>query len=106
MLVIAGKVMMDRNAPDGLRDTPQSGYDDSKALIAAWHGKGRALYAITPRFAITSSPEQMQMAGQLAAGVGFGRCVLPDVQSVPRIRPVRLPAPPDAAKAATDRHGN
>ena len=67
MLVIAGKVMMDRNAPEGLRDTPQSGYDDSKALIAAWHGKGRALYAITPRFAITSSPEQMQMAGALLA---------------------------------------
>ena len=50
---------------DGLRDTPQSGYDDSKALIAHWHGKGRALYAITPRFAITSSPEQMEMAGAL-----------------------------------------
>ena len=67
MLNIAGKVMMDRNAPEGLRDTPQSGYDDSKALIGAWHGKGRALYAITPRFAITSTPEQMQMAGALAA---------------------------------------
>ena len=66
MLNIAGKVMMDRNAPDGLRDTPQSGYDDTKALIAAWHGKGRQLYAITPRFAITSSPEQMEMAGALA----------------------------------------
>src|SRR5690606_38621564 len=51
MLNIAGKVMMDRNAPDGLLDTPQSGYDDSKALIAEWHGKGRQHYAITPRFA-------------------------------------------------------
>ena len=67
MLTIAGKVMMDRNAPEALRDTPQSGYDDTKALIAAWHGKGRQLYAITPRFAITSSPEQMEMAGALAA---------------------------------------
>jgi guanine deaminase len=67
MLVIAGKVMMDRNAPDGLRDTPQSGYDDSKALISAWHGKGRALYAVTPRFAITSTPEQLEMAGALVA---------------------------------------
>lgn len=67
MLNIAGKVMMDRNAPEALRDTPQSGYDDTKALIAAWHGKGRQLYAITPRFAITSSPEQMEMAGALAA---------------------------------------
>lgn len=65
MLVIAGKVMMDRNAPDGLRDTPQSGYDDTKALIADWHGKGRLHYAITPRFAITSTPEQMEMAGAL-----------------------------------------
>ena len=65
MLVIAGKVMMDRNAPAGLTDTPQSGYDDSKALISAWHGKGRQLYAVTPRFAITSSPEQMEMAGAL-----------------------------------------
>ncbi|RWJ99517.1 guanine deaminase [Mesorhizobium sp.] len=65
MLNIAGKVMMDRNAPDGVLDTPQAGYDDSKALIAEWHGKGRQLYAITPRFAITSSPEQMEMAGAL-----------------------------------------
>ena len=58
--------MMDRNAPAGVIDTPQSSYDDTKALIAAWHGKGRALYAITPRFAITSTPEQMEMAGALA----------------------------------------
>ena len=65
MLTVAGKVMMDRNAPDGLRDTPQSAYDDTKALIAAWHGKGRQLYAITPRFAITSTPEQMEVAGAL-----------------------------------------
>jgi len=65
MLVIAGKVMMDRNAPVGLTDTPQSSYDDSKALVEAWHGKGRLHYAITPRFAITSTPEQLEMAGQL-----------------------------------------
>jgi guanine deaminase len=65
MLTIAGKVMMDRNAPEGVRDTPQSGYDDSRALIQEWHGRGRQLYAITPRFAITSSPEQMEMAGAL-----------------------------------------
>ncbi|MBZ9768758.1 guanine deaminase [Mesorhizobium sp. CA6] len=65
MLNIAGKVMMDRNAPDGVLDTPQTGYDDTKALIAEWHGKGRQLYAVTPRFAITSSPEQMEMAGVL-----------------------------------------
>jgi len=65
MLNIAGKVMMDRNAPEGVRDTPRSGYDDSKALIAEWHGKGRQHYAITPRFAITSTPEQMEMAQTL-----------------------------------------
>jgi guanine deaminase len=65
MCVVAGKVMMDRNAPEGLRDTPQTGYDDSKALIAEWHGKGRLHYAVTPRFAITSTPEQMEMAGAL-----------------------------------------
>jgi guanine deaminase len=67
MCIIAGKVMMDRNAPDGLRDTAQTGYDDTNALIARWHGKGRLHYAITPRFAITSTPEQMEAAGALAA---------------------------------------
>nr|WP_320144845.1 guanine deaminase [uncultured Cohaesibacter sp.] len=67
MRVIGGKVLMDRNAPEGVRDTPQSGYDDSKALIAKWHGRGRAHYAITPRFAITSTPEQMESAQALAA---------------------------------------
>jgi guanine deaminase len=66
MLMVGGKVMMDRNAPEGLRDTPQSGYDDTKAGIAKWHGKGRVHYAITPRFAITSTPEQMEMAETLA----------------------------------------
>lgn len=67
MRMIGGKVLMDRNAPDGLRDTAQSGYDDLKALIAEWHGKGRALYSIAPRFAITSTPEQLDAAGALAA---------------------------------------
>jgi guanine deaminase len=66
MLMVGGKVMMDRNAPEALRDTPQSGYDDTKAGIEKWHGKGRAHYAITPRFAITSTPEQMEMAEALA----------------------------------------
>jgi len=66
MLSIAGKVMMDRNAPPGVLDTPQSSYDDTKALIAEWHGRGRQLCAITPRFAITSSPAQLEMAQALA----------------------------------------
>lgn len=65
MAMVAGKVMMDRNAPPEVLDTPQSGYDGSKALIARWHGTGRQRYAITPRFAITSTPEQMAMTGQL-----------------------------------------
>jgi guanine deaminase len=65
--LIAGKVLMDRNAPAGLLDTPQSSYDDSKALIRKWHGRGRASYAITPRFAPTSSPEQLELAGALWA---------------------------------------
>jgi guanine deaminase len=63
--MIAGKVLMDRNAPAALTDTAKSGYDDSKALIARWHGKGRQLYAVTPRFAPASTPEQMEMAGAL-----------------------------------------
>lgn len=67
MAMIAGKVMMDRNAPDALTDTPQSSYDDSKALIGRWHGRGRLSYAITPRFAITSTPEQLEMAQALVA---------------------------------------
>jgi guanine deaminase len=66
MLMVGGKVMMDRNAPEALRDTPQSGYDDTKAGIAKWHGRGRAHYCITPRFAITSTHEQMAMAEALA----------------------------------------
>ena len=65
MLMVGGKVMMDRNAPEALCDTPQSSYDDTKALIARWHGRGRGLYAISPRFAITSTPEQMDMARAL-----------------------------------------
>ncbi len=63
--IIAGKVLMDREAPPALRDTARSGYDQSKALIAKWHGRGRALYAITPRFAVTSTPEQLELAGSL-----------------------------------------
>ncbi|WP_110946742.1 guanine deaminase [Pseudomonas bohemica] len=63
--MIAGKVMMDRNAPDYLMDTAESSYVDSKALIERWHGKGRLHYAVTPRFAPTSTPQQLALAGQL-----------------------------------------
>jgi len=63
--MICGKVMMNRNAPDGLCDDVQSSYDDSQALIDQWHGNGRQLYAVTPRFAITSTGEQLEKAGEL-----------------------------------------
>ena len=66
MRMVAGKVMMDRNAPSALCDTPESGYDDTKRVIADWHGRGRNHVAITPRFAITSTPAQMEMAQALA----------------------------------------
>ena len=66
MAMLGGKVLMDRNAPEGVLDTPQSGYDDTTALIAKWHGQGRNRYVISPRFAITSTPEQMEMAEALA----------------------------------------
>lgn len=65
MRIIAGKVMMDRHAPPELCDSPESSYRDSKQLIEKWHGKGRLLYAITPRFAPTSTPEQLQAAQRL-----------------------------------------
>lgn len=63
--MIAGKVLMDRNAPDYLTDTAETGYAESKALIERWHGKGRLHYAVTPRFAPTSTPEQLELAGKL-----------------------------------------
>jgi guanine deaminase len=66
MRVIGGKVMMDRNAPQGLLDTPQTSYDETRQVIADWNGKGRNHVAITPRFAITSTPEQMSAAQALA----------------------------------------
>jgi guanine deaminase len=65
--VVAGKTCMDRNAPEGLRDTAQSAYDDSKALIARWHGVDRIEYAITPRFSPTSTPDQLAALGALWA---------------------------------------
>jgi guanine deaminase len=64
--MIAGKCFMDRHAPDGLRDTVESGVHDTHALIERWHQHARSLYAITPRFAATSTPEQMHAMGALA----------------------------------------
>jgi guanine deaminase len=67
MRCVAGKTCMDRNAPVGLRDTAKSAYDDSKALLERWHGRGRAAYAITPRFSPTSSEAQLAALGALWA---------------------------------------
>jgi guanine deaminase len=67
MRLIAGKVLMDINCPEELQDNPESAYSDSKALIERWHGKDRLGYAITPRFALTSSEEQLAAAGRLAS---------------------------------------
>lgn len=65
MRMAAGKIMMDRNVPEALRDTARSGYDQSRALIERWHGRGRLAYVVTPRFAPTSSPGQLEAAGAL-----------------------------------------
>jgi guanine deaminase len=65
MRMVAGKVMMDRHAPEYLTDTAESAYTDSRALIERWHKRDRLLYAITPRFAITSTPAQLRAAGKL-----------------------------------------
>ena len=67
MRLIAGKVLMDCHCPEELRDDAESAYRDSKALIEKWHNHGRLGYAITPRFALTSSAEQLTAAGRLAA---------------------------------------
>jgi guanine deaminase len=62
---LGGKTCMDRNAPDGLRDTPQTAHDQSRALLRKWHGQDRLGYVITPRFAPTSTPEQLEALGAL-----------------------------------------
>ncbi|WP_296597235.1 guanine deaminase [Phenylobacterium sp.] len=67
MRLVAGKVLMDREAPAGLTDTVDSGRADTEALIRAYGGKGRLGYAVTPRFAVTSSDAQLAMAGELLA---------------------------------------
>lgn len=66
MLMIAGKVCMDRHCPSWLQDTPESAQKESAELIERWHGKDRLYYAITPRFAPTSSHEQLHALGELA----------------------------------------
>ena len=65
--MLCGKVLMDRHCPENLRDTAQSAWDDSQALIARWHGKARLRYSVTPRFAPTSTEAQLKVAGELFA---------------------------------------
>jgi guanine deaminase len=65
--MIAGKVLMDRNVPEDLRDGADGGYADSAALIARWHGRGRLRYAVTPRFAVSCSERQLQLCARLLA---------------------------------------
>ena len=67
MRLVTGKLLMDRHAPDNLRDDVVQAERDCEALIARWHGQGRLAYALTPRFAATSSAEQLAMAGRLLA---------------------------------------
>jgi guanine deaminase len=65
MRLITGKVMMDTQSPDFLSDSAQSSYDDSAELIERWHGRDRLVYAVTPRFVVTSSKEQLRLAARL-----------------------------------------
>ncbi len=65
MRLISGKVLMDRHAPDGLRDDVGQAQRDCLELIQRWHGRGRLAYAVTPRFAPTSTEAQLRMAGEL-----------------------------------------
>jgi guanine deaminase len=67
MRLITGKVLQDRNSPDGVRDETEQSLIDTEDLLQRWHGVDRLGYAITPRFAPTSSPEQLRGAGELAA---------------------------------------
>jgi guanine deaminase len=66
MRLVAGKCLMDRNCPEPLRDDAEGGVRDSAELAARWHGRGRLGYAVTPRFAATSTPRQLALAGELA----------------------------------------
>jgi guanine deaminase len=70
MRLVTGKVLQDRHSPDGVRDQTEQSLLDTEALIQRWHGVDRLGYAITPRFAPTSTPEQLRGAGELAARYG------------------------------------
>lgn len=65
MALATGKTMMDRNVIPAVQDTPEAGARESEELYQRWHGKGRLRYAVTPRFAVTSSEEQLRLSGEL-----------------------------------------
>jgi guanine deaminase len=67
MAMMAGKVLQDRHSPEGLRDETEQSLRDSQTLIERWHGRSRLSYAITPRFAPTSSEAQLRGCAELAA---------------------------------------
>jgi guanine deaminase len=67
MRIVSGKILMDRNAPSGLCDDVEQAERDCIELIERWHGRKRAAYAVTVRFAPTSTPGQLTMAGRLCA---------------------------------------
>jgi guanine deaminase len=66
MRLLSGKILMDQHCPDSVRDDPESAYKVSRRLLEKWHGKGRLGYALTPRFAVTSSEAQLSAIGKLA----------------------------------------
>ena len=69
MALVTGKTLMDRNAIPAVQDDPETGARESEELYRAWHGRGRLRYAVTPRFAITSSEAQLKAAGELLASL-------------------------------------
>lgn len=69
MALVTGKTMMDRNAIPAVEDTPETGARETEELYNAWHGKGRLRYAVTPRFAITSTDAQLKVSGELLASL-------------------------------------
>jgi guanine deaminase len=104
--MIAGKVMMDQNAPAELCDDPERSYDESAALARRWHGRGRQLYAITPRFALTSSDAQLAAAGALRRDFPEAYVQTHLAENHQEIAAVRRLFPDDASYAAVyRRHG-
>ncbi len=75
MRLIAGKVMMDRNAPDYLRDTPETSYRESKELIEKWHNKGRLLYAVTPALHQPPPRSSLRRRGVLSRSIRMSICI-------------------------------